>query len=143
MFSVKTDAFVVRATDVEKAGGLLNFTSEIGGWRVSKHNDDIKFPTVKYEVVQNEPIEIPIYENKTIDIEDEYDTDIIIEYTKYNNPMMIRGELPGTGKSYICQRMVDKEYKVMFVCPTSKLLQAFEGEALTLNKFFGISVGDF
>jgi hypothetical protein len=91
MFSVKTDAFVVRATDVEKAGGLLNFTSEIGGWRVSKHNDDIKFPTVKYEVVQNEPIEIPIYENKTIDIEDEYDTDIIIEYTKYNNPMMIRG----------------------------------------------------
>ena len=56
--------------------------------------------------------------------------------------MMIRGELPGTGKSYICQRMVDKEYKVMFVCPTNKLLQAFEGEALTLNKFFGISFGD-
>jgi len=39
--------------------------------------------------------------------------------------------------------MVDKEYKVMFVCPTSKLLQAFEGEALTLNNFLGISVGDF
>ena len=71
---------VVRATDVEKAGGLLNFTNEIGGRRVSKYNDDIKFPTVKYEVVQNEPIEIPIYENKTIDIEDEYDSDIIIVY---------------------------------------------------------------
>ena len=58
----------------------MNFTNEIGGRRVNKYNDDIKFPTVKYEVVQNEPIEIPIYENKTIDIEDEYDSDIIIVY---------------------------------------------------------------
>jgi hypothetical protein len=55
---------------------------------------------------------------------------------------MIRGKLPGTGKNYICQRMVDKIYKVIFVCPTNKLLQAFEGEALTLNKFFGIFFGD-
>ena len=30
----------------------------------------------------------------------------------------------------------------MFVCPTNQLLQSFEGEALTLNKFFGISFGD-
>ena len=35
-----------------------------------------------------------------------------------------------------------KKYKVMFVCPTNKLLQAFEGEALTINEFFGISFGD-
>ena len=56
--------------------------------------------------------------------------------------MMIRGELPGTGQSYICQKMVEKDYKVMFVCPTNKLLQAFEGEALTINEFFGISFGD-
>ena len=57
---------------------------------------------------------------------------------------MIRGELPGTGKSYIyiCQKMVDKNYKVIFICPTNKLLQAFEGEAMTINKFFGINYGD-
>ena len=30
----------------------------------------------------------------------------------------------------------------MFVCPTNKLLQAFEGEALTINEFFGIYFGD-
>lgn len=35
--------------------------------------------------------------------------------------------------------MVDKGYKVMFVCPTNKFLQSFEGEALTSNKFFGKS----
>ena len=55
---------------------------------------------------------------------------------------MIRGELPGTGKSYICQKMVDKNYKEIFICPTNKLLQAFEGEAMTINKFFGINYGD-
>ena len=38
--------------------------------------------------------------------------------------------------------MVDKGYKVIFVCPTNRLLQKFEGDALTLNKFFGISFGD-
>ena len=67
-----------------------------------------KFPTVDYEITQNELIQIPIYESKTIDIVDEYDTDNIIEMIEQNNPIMIRGALPGTGKSYICQKMVDK-----------------------------------
>ena len=54
---------------------------------------------------------------------------------------MIKGELPGTGKSYICQKMVDKNYKVISICPTNKLSQAFEGEAMTIY-FFGINYGD-
>ena len=65
-----------------------------------------------------------------------------MEIVKQNNPIMIRGELPGTGKSYICQKMVDKNYNVIFICPTNKLLQAFEGEAMTINKFIGINYGD-
>ena len=77
-----------------------------------------------------------------IDIENEYATDDIIEVNKENNPIMIRGVYAGTGNSYICQKMVGKGYKVMFVCPTNRLLQEFEGDALTLNKFFGRSFGD-
>ena len=38
--------------------------------------------------------------------------------------------------------MVARNYKVIFICPTNKLLQAFEGEAMTINKFFGINYGD-
>ena len=141
VFSVKTDAFVIQRSDITKARELLIFNNEIGGWRVS--NDEyIKFPTVDYEITQNELIQIPIYESKTIDIVDEYDTDNIIEIIEQNNPIMIRGALPGTGKSYICQKMVDKNYNVIFICPTNKLLQAFEGEAMTINKFFGINYGD-
>ena len=52
---------------------------------------------------------------------------------------MITADFAGSGKSYICQKMVDKDYKVIFIAPTNKLLQAFQGEALTLTKFFGIS----
>ena len=55
---------------------------------------------------------------------------------------MIRGLFAGTGKSYICQRMINRNYKVVFICPTHRLLQEFEGEAMTINKFFGISFGD-
>ena len=55
---------------------------------------------------------------------------------------MIRGDAPGTGKTYICQKMVEHDHKVLFVCPTNRLLQEFEGEAMTINKFFGIDFGD-
>ena len=37
--------------------------------------------------------------------------------------------------------MVDKKYGVIFICPTNKLLQAFEGKAMTINKLFGINYG--
>ena len=138
VFSVKTNAFTIQRSDITKARELLIFNNEIGGWRVS-NDESNKFPTVDYEVSQNELIQIPVYESKTIDIVDEYDTDNIIEIIKEHNIMMIRGEVPGTGKSYICQKIVDKGYKVIFVTPTNKFLQAFEGEAMTINKFFGIN----
>ena len=50
--------------------------------------------------------------------------------------------MPGTGKSYICQRMVERGFNVIVICPTNKLLQSFEGEATTMNKFFGINFGN-
>ena len=37
--------------------------------------------------------------------------------------------------------MIDRDFRVIFVCPTNKLLQSFEGEAITVNTFFGISFG--
>ena len=142
VYSVKTDAFVIDTCNEEKTKQILEFHDDIGGWKVSKQRDEINLPTVKFNVVNNELIKIQVYENKTIDIKDEYDTDNIIEIVKQNNPIMIRGELPGAGKSYICQKMVDKNYNVISICLTNKLLQALEGEAMTINKLFGINYGD-
>ena len=138
-YSVKTDAFVIDSNYLEKAKKVLNFHSGIGGWRADKKDDEIILPTVEYEVVKNERVDIPTYECKELIVKDEYDTDNIIEeHIERGKPIMIRGELPGTGKSFICQRMVEKGYNVIFVCPTNKLLQSFEGEAVTVHKFFGI-----
>jgi len=141
VYSVKTDAFVIKRCDEERTKMILDFHNGIGGWRISKY-EDIKLPSVEYEIAKNEKVEIPTYKHKVIEIKNKYDTDNIIEVIKGHNPMMIRGVYPGTGKSFICQKMVDKGYKVIFVCPTNRLLQEFEGDALTLNKFFGISFGD-
>ena len=136
VLSVKTNAFVI--FDVEEVvDKVLDFHHAIGGWRISKNKgDDVNMSFVNYlKTCHNNFIKIPSFEHNVTDIKDEYDTDNIIEVIKKINPMMIRGELPGTGKSYICQTIVDQHYKVMFVCPTNKLLQEFEGEALTLNIF--------
>ena len=141
VYSVKTDAFTIKAEDEEKARGLLDFHNDIGGWRVSKY-DDIKLPNEPYKIVENQLVKIPTYESKNIEIKDEYDTDDIISKIEKVKQVMIRGVVAGTGKSYICQKMTDKGYKVLFVCPTNRLLQEFEGEAITINKMFGISFGD-
>ena len=141
VYSVKNDAFVINSCDVEKAKGLLNFGHKIGSWRINKTND-IKLPTVRYELIKNELIKIPVSKNKEIFVKNEYDTDAIIDEIVEKNPVMIRGLFAGTGKSYICQRMINRNYKVVFVCPTNRLLQEFQGEAMTINKFFGISFGD-
>jgi hypothetical protein len=96
-----------------------------------------------YQIAENERVEIPVIEcSKELHVKDEYDTDNIIdEHIICNNPVIITADFAGSGKSYICQRMADRGYSVIFVTPTNKLLQEFEGEALTII-FFGISFGD-
>ena len=46
------------------------------------------------------------------------------------------------GKSHICKKMVDKGYTVLFVCHTIGLFDKFEGDVITISRFFGRSFGD-
>ena len=100
-------------------------------------------PSVEYKIVENE-VEIPeIVYSKELHVKDEYDTNNIIdEHILSKNPVIITADFAGSGKSYICQRMANRGYKVIFVTPSNKLLQEFEGDALTINKIFGISFGN-
>jgi len=140
VYSVKTDAFTSKGTDEVRAREVLDFNDDVGGLRVSK-TDDRKLPTDDYKFVKNELIKIPVYESREIAVEDEYNTDNIVDKI-VEKQVMIRGTVPGTGKSYTCKRMAELGYKVVFVYPTTRLLQGFEGEAMTVNKFCGISLGD-
>lgn len=108
-YSVKTDAFVTDSNYLEKAKKVLNFHSGIGGWRADKKDDEIILPTVGYETVKNERVDIPTYECKDLIVEDEYNTDNIIEENMIpNRHVMIRGDVTGTGKSFICQKMIEQ-----------------------------------
>ena len=83
------------------------------------------------------------YTNETGVVKDEWDTDEIInEHILTNKRLMIRGDVPGTGKSYICKHLQSRGYNVLFVVPTNNLKQECGVEAMTINNFFGISYGD-
>jgi hypothetical protein len=47
VYSVKTDAIIIDANNLELAKSLLNFDNGIGSWRLSK-TDDIAYPKVKF-----------------------------------------------------------------------------------------------
>ena len=142
IYSVKNDAFTICKDDLEKAKARIEFNDKIGSWRVSKNSDDLILPTNDYEIVKNEKIEIPTYSNNTIGIKNEYDTNSIIEEIKEAKHVLIKAKYPGSGKSYIAEKMQEAGYKVLFVAPTNKLVQKYGDNAITTNIFFGISFGD-
>ena len=55
---------------------------------------------------------------------------------------MIRSKYPGDGKSHIAKRFSKLGYKVLFVVPQNSLSQSIDDDAMTINKFFAIPVGD-
>ena len=140
VYSVKTDAFVIDKCNLGKALKILKFGSEIGDWRWS---DKFSFPRKAFCKQPSVLCDITEYFNMTGEVIDEWNTDEIIdEHIMNNKRLMIRGDVPGTGKSYICKHLKNRNYKVLFVVPTNNLKQECGAEAMTINKFFGISYGD-
>ena len=153
VYSVKSDAFTIHRDNLSKVKpnpnhfiksyreGILNFESAIGNWRVSTSR--INYPTEKYKFRYNKLIQIPLQENEALDVVDEWDTEAVCKQIIPNSPCMIRGKLPGTGKSYIAEHFSKLGYEVVFVVPTNQLLQEKlkKGlEATTFNKLFAIPV---
>ena len=140
VYSVKTDAFVIDTFNLKKARELLNFSNAIGDW---KYNYKYIHPYNPFHKQVSKLVDITEYTNKTGIVKDEYNTDEIIDdHVLTNRRLMIRGDVPGTGKSFICKHLQEKGYNVVFVVPTNNLKQECGVEAMTINKFFGISYGD-
>ena len=59
VYSVRTDVFTIESKDEAKAGRVLDFHHDIGGWCVSKY-DDIKLPNDHFKLVE------PTYTNSNI-----------------------------------------------------------------------------
>ena len=138
VFSVKTDAFTIKPEDLEIATSCLHFSTDIGGWRHAK-DDDIKLPSENYQYKFNTeiPITRPAFER--VELLDEWDADEMCRIFEEKKRVIVRAHLPGSGKSYACEQMRKRGYKVLFVCPTKKLVQKNE-DAVTINKFFSIGI---
>jgi hypothetical protein len=141
VFSVKTDAFTIKQDDITVAEQVLKFSKDIGGWRLSKE-EGIKLPTVQYSMVENRQIIVDALPFERINITDEWDVKEICKVFEEKKRVMVRANLPGSGKSYACEYMQSLGHKVLFVCPTNKLTQKYGNDGVTLNKFFGLSVSD-
>jgi hypothetical protein len=139
VFSVKTDAFTIKPEDLEIATSCLHFSKDIGGWRHAK-DDDIKLPSENYQYKFNTeiPITRPAFER--VELLDEWDADKMCRIFEEKKRVIVRANLPGSGKSYACEQMKKRGHKVLFVCPTNKLVQKYKEDGVTLNKFFSIGI---
>ena len=99
VWSVKTDAFVIRKEHLRGAKNLIEFSDRIGGWRHEK-SKNIAEPTEQWTPQKNEMIPIPVFSNETRPIENEWDTESIAKDIMTHNPMMIRSKYAGGGKSH-------------------------------------------
>ena len=70
VWSVKTDAFVIRKDHLRRAKNLINFNEHIGGWR-HEESKNIAEPTEQWAPKKNELIAIPVFNNETRPIENE------------------------------------------------------------------------
>ena len=147
VFTVKTDAFTVLKKDVEVVMTLLDFGDKTGKWRVSK-TKGINLPISNFIKKEASEIKFSEYTNNNIDltIEDEYDTDKLCDIFESKKRIMIRADLPGSGKSYSCESLTKRGYNILFVCPTNVLMDKYENNhntkitGITLNKFFGFGL---
>jgi len=141
VFSVKTDAFMIKDEDVSIAKDILTFSKNIGEWRVSKECC-LPHACPDYVVVENELILLEESKKIRLEIKDEWNVNELCKLIIDNKWVMIRAKLPGSGKSYIYENLALLGYKVLFVCPTNKLAQKYKENGLTINKFYGIGFTD-
>ena len=137
IYSVKTDAFTIREEHLELAQKTIHVSSDIGGWRLSK-TEHINIPPQCFSIKDNNKITIENPHFERINIMNEWDTDDICNNIIKYKHVMIRAEMPGSGKSYIAQHVYNIEYNILFVCPTNKLTQNNNG--VTINIFGDMNV---
>ena len=141
VYSVKTDAFVIRKEHLRKAKRHLDFNEHIGGWRHEK-GKQIIYQTDPWTQKPNELIDIPVFTNETLEVVDEWNTEEVAKTIIKHNPLMIRSKYAGGGKSHIAKHFVKLGYKTLFVVPQNQLSQNIDDDATTTNKFFSLPVGD-
>jgi hypothetical protein len=144
VYSVKNDAFTIKAEDFEKATSLVKFEEGFGSWRLSKE-EGIIYPTNKLTMKESHEVEVkPIVVNK-LQVPDEFDTESICRQLVEHRRVILKAKLPGCGKSYACKRLEDLGHNVLFVCPTNELCKNNLDDgviSVTVHTFFGCGISE-
>ena len=97
IYSVKTDAFTIKKEDLELARKTIHFSSDIGGWTLSK-SENINIPSTIFTIKNNDKIDIEKPSFKRIHITNERDVDEICQSIIVHKHVMIRADVQGSGK---------------------------------------------
>jgi hypothetical protein len=92
VYTVKTDAFTIRQSQLDNAKELLNWEEGIGSWRLNR-TDDIKFPIDETLMALKENRLVQIHDHATqrieLTVQDEYDTDKLCGYIEEHKRIVI------------------------------------------------------
>ena len=134
VYGIKTDCLLIKE---QKQEIKINFNKDIGGVKFESGKKPIN---KKIMFLKNELIEFIQPQVNVIEMKDEYDIfemkDILQKYDK----VMIKGLLPGSGKTTAVK---NSGYDVLFVTPYNKLCQELRKEiydSVTLNKLLNIDI---
>ena len=142
---MKTDCFTALVEQEEATREILKIVEEnksnIGSWRVSKRGDmTLPFETLQVKQLTTPKVAKPVSRN--VPVQDEWNTDELCDLFVEHRRVMVRAEYAGCGKSYACKAMEKRGLKVLFVCPTNKLVQNNRENGVTLNQFFGVGMSE-
>eukprot|EP00438_Fugacium_kawagutii_P036749 Skav205305 [mRNA] locus=scaffold3444:24630:27985:- [translate_table: standard] len=143
VYSVKSDAFTIHKDDIDKVAGYKFGKRTVEGRRREAYMH-INFPTDEYKYRYNEYIKVNKMKNETVRFEDEWDRENICKYIQdRDEPVIILGKFPGTGKSAIGEYFAGLDKNVLFVMPNNRQRQeklCGGLEAITYNTFFSVAV---
>ena len=115
----------------------IEFNKEIGGVKFENCKKPIN---KKIKFIKNELIDFIQPDVNIIEMKDEYNKNEIKDILQKYDRVMIKGLLPGSGKTTAVK---NSGYDVLFVTPYNKLCQELrkeEYESVTLNKLLNIDI---
>ena len=134
VYCIKTDAHYIdeKGHDEVKKMGILG--TNIGQYKIKQK--PLNMPSTKYMKSYNEEIKLCVQGFETIEINDEWNKNEISEHVMRGG-VIIKGA-SGSGKSTGAKNV---EMNKLFVTPNNLLAHEIEGEAITLHKLLGMTVG--
>jgi len=144
VYGISTDSFRINVNDLSEIPSFIKFTEKIG---------DFKFEECKplrgHELTKiiNKEFNFINYNQKTLDLKNEYNKYEIVDTLLKNNRTIVKGLYPGVGKTTSIMNISKSDHindsDILFISPFNRLCQELQSEgktAITLNMLLNIGI---